>query len=898
MHDDETIVPGMPGAGHPIGSPRPPADESRDSPAPDPAAASPGSEPDLTPPKQARPNAEVTPPAPGSSKSGLGDSLIRHYRLLQSIGIGGMGEVYEAQQLEPIRRRVALKVIKRGMDTDAIVARFESERQALALMDHECIAKVFDAGATPDGRPYFVMEYVKGIPITEYCDKHKVSTKARLELFLQVCAGVQHAHQKGIIHRDIKPSNVLVTVQEDKAVPKIIDFGLAKATAHALTESTLFTELGQLVGTPEYMSPEQAEMSGLDIDTRTDVYSLGVLLYELLVGTLPFDPRLLRQGSYEDIRRKIREEEHQRPSTRLSVLASARDATPRPRAEMVALSKQLRGDLDWIVMTAMEKDRTRRYASASDLASDIVRHLKNEPVLAGPPSWRYRMQKFVLRHKFGVAAAAAIILAVVLGMVGTTVGLLRARRAQRLASEEAATARQISDFLVGLFKVADPESTLGSTITAREILDQGAARIERELQNQPTTQARLLYTMGNVYKNLGLYGQARPMLEMSYRLRRGGEDLDLASSLSSLGDLARLQGNLGVAESLLVQAVATKEKLLGPDDPEVASTLTDLGVAYTALGKYREAEVVLQRSRDIRERTLGPQHPDLAESLNYLGVLYWRQGRYADAEPLYLRAIQVLERTRGESHPDIARTLNNLGILYNAQGKYAAAIPVNEQAVAIYEKSLGPEHTRTAQALGNLGLVLYNQGDYADAAPLYARSLAIFEKQLGPDHPSVATMLNNMANLKKAQKDDAAAEQLLRRALEIRERALGPDHPDVAWSVADLGVLYRDRGNYGAAEPLLRRALAAFERLDQSDGVAWSLNDLAILFTKTGDYPSAEIYFKRALQTFETSLGPSHPDLADCLHSYATLLRATGRAAEAEAAERRALEIRSSRRTS
>ena len=901
MHDDETMVPGMPG--HPIGSPRPHAEESLGSASPDPDGASSAAGPEQKPPQH---EAVTTQPshAPEGSAPGLTDTIIGHYRPLQRIGVGGMGEVYEAQQLEPIRRRVALKVIKRGMDTDAIVARFESERQALALMDHECIAKVFDAGATPDGRPYFVMEYVKGIPITEYCDKHKVGTKARLELFLHVCAGVQHAHQKGIIHRDLKPSNVLVTVQEDKAVPKIIDFGLAKATAHALTESTLFTELGQMVGTPEYMSPEQAEMSGLDIDTRTDVYSLGVLLYELLVGTLPFDPRVWRQGNYEDIRRKIREEEHQRPSTRLTMMASSTDAARRPRAEMVALSKTLRGDLDWIVMTAMEKDRTRRYDSASDLAADIVRHLKNEPVLAGPPSHRYRMQKFVMRHKFGVAAASAIILAVILGMVGTTMGLLRARRAQRLASEEAATARQISDFLVGLFKVADPESTLGSTITAREILDQGAARIERELENQPATQARLLYTMGNVYKNLGLYRQARPLLETSYRLRRGGEDLDFASSLTSLGDLARLQGNLAVAESLLVQAVETKEKLLGPEAPELASTLTDLGVAYTSHGKYKEAEVVLQRSPDIRERTLGSQHPDVAESLNYLGVLYWRQQRWADAEPLFLRAIDVWKKTRGESHPDLARTLNNLGILYNAQARYAEAVPVYEQALVIYEKSLGPEHTRTAGALSNLARVLYNlglegsPGKLAEAGLVYARALAILEKQLGPDHPSVATMLNNMANLKMKQKDYPGAEPLFRRALEIRERALGPDHPDVAWSVADLGALYRERGNYAAAEPLLRRALATFESLDESEGVAWSLTDLAILFTKTHDYSNAETYFKRAVPIFESALGPSHPDLAECLDHYSDMLRESKRDAEADAIKLRAQEIRASRRTS
>jgi non-specific serine/threonine protein kinase/serine/threonine-protein kinase len=837
--------------------------------------------------------------AGSASAAGLPPDLqLDKYRLLQRVGSGGMGDVYEAQQVEPIRRRVALKVIKRGMDTDAVVARFESERQALALMDHACIAKVYDGGVTPDGRPYFVMEFVKGIPITDYCEQHRLGTKQRLELFLRVCDGVQHAHQKGIIHRDLKPTNVLVTLQESKPTPKIIDFGLAKAMAHALTERTLFTELGQLMGTPEYMSPEQAEMSGLDVDTRTDVYSLGVLLYQLLVGALPFDSKALRAGNFEEIRRKIRDEEPQKPSTRIvTISAAAGTVSPaqRPRPEALHLSRQLRGDLDWIVMMAIEKDRTRRYASTAALAADIERHLRNEPVLAGPPSARYRMKKFVLRHKVWVATGALVATAIILGMIGTTIGLLRARSANRVAREEAATARQIADFMVGLFRVADPESTLGNTITAREILDQGAARIEHELQDQPLTQARLLDTMGNVYKNLGLYSQARPLLEMSYSIRRGtseGSSLDLATTLSSIGDLARLQGNLAAAETLLVQALSSKEKILGPEAPEIASTLTDLGVTYTALGKFPEAEKVLQRSLQIRERSLGPENVGVAESLNYLGVLYWRQGRYVEAEPLYTRAIGIWEKTRGADHPDVARGLNNLGILYVAQGKYDAAVPVYERAVAIYERALGPEHIRLAQGLGNLGRALYSQEDYARAEPLFERALGIFEKRLGPKHPSVASTLNNLANLKKAQNDDVGAEVYFRRALEIREHTLGPDHPDVAWTVADLGVLYRDRGDYEAAEPLFRRALASFERLKQDDGVAWTLNDLGILFTRRQEYATAENYFKRALATFEVALGASHPDLADCLQSYAALLRKMGRDTEAGELDARANAIR------
>ena len=335
---------------------------------------------------------------------------IANFKVLQRIGEGGMGEVYEAEQTDPIRRRVALKVIKWGMDTKEVLARFESERQALALMNHPNIAKVYDAGMTESGRPYFSMEYVKGVPLTDYCDTHRLSTEERLRIFIQVCMGVQHAHQRGVIHRDIKPSNMLVTIQDDEAVPKIIDFGIAKATSQRLTERTVFTELGQWIGTPEYMSPEQAEMTGLDIDTRTDVYSLGVVLYELLVGAQPFDSTTLRSAGFDEMRRRIREEEPPRPSTRLTHGDRDSDvAAERRRTSATNLARELKGDLDWIVMKALEKDRTRRYATPMDLAADVQRHMDNEPVEASPPSAVYRLGKFVRRNRVAVATVSLVV---------------------------------------------------------------------------------------------------------------------------------------------------------------------------------------------------------------------------------------------------------------------------------------------------------------------------------------------------------------------------------------------------------------------------------------------------------------------------------------------------------
>ncbi len=418
-------------------------------------------------------------PTTGSSAP---EEPIGPYRLLTKLGEGGMGEVWLAEQQEPVRRRVALKLIKAGMDTKHVVARFEAERQALALMDHPYIAKVFDAGATSRGNPYFVMELVEGEPITAYWDRHKLTTQGRLELFVQVCEGVQHAHQKGIIHRDIKPSNVLVTVSDGRPSPRIIDFGVAKATSQRLTDKAIYTELGALLGTPVYMSPEQAEPGKEDVDTRTDVYALGVLLYELLVGVLPFDPVSLRTANLDELRRLIREVDPPRPSTR------------------VGLARWLRGDLDWITMKALEKDRARRYASPGELAADIRRHLDHRPVLAGPPSTLYRAGKFVRRHGFGVLTAACLLALLATLAVSQAIQARRIARERDRANLEAATAKQTADFLVGLFEVADPGEARGRSITALEILDRASERIESELGQEPSVRARLQATMSQVYK--------------------------------------------------------------------------------------------------------------------------------------------------------------------------------------------------------------------------------------------------------------------------------------------------------------------------------------------------------------------------------------------------------------
>jgi eukaryotic-like serine/threonine-protein kinase len=751
--------------------------------------------------------------------TGAAAQTIGPYHLLQKIGEGGMGEVWVAEQLKPIHRRVALKLIKAGMDTRQVIARFESERQALALMDHPAIAKVFDAGETADGRPYFVMEYVQGIPITKYCDQNRLTTKERLDLFRHICEGVQHAHQKAIIHRDLKPSNILVTVQDGIAVPKIIDFGVAKATAQSLTERTMYTELGMLIGTPEYMSPEQAEMSGQNVDTRTDVYSLGAILYELLVGALPFDPKELRRAGFDEIRRKIREEDPPRPSTKLSTMgdASTTQAQNR-RTERPTLIREIRGDLDWITMKALEKDRTRRYGSPSDLAADIDRYLHHQPIVARPPSTVYKTTKFVRRHRFGVGVASAIAVLLIGFSVTTAIQARRIARERDRANQEAEASRQVSDFLTGLFKVSNPSEARGNSVTAREILDKGADKIARDLQGQPVVQGKLMSTMGLVYDSLGLFGPAQTLLEKALDTRTkvlGPDHPDVAGALGQLGTVMWHKGDFAKAKDFMEQALAINEKKFGPEAAQVAASLHNLGTLNWSWGKYGEARNLLERALAIREKILGPDHADVATTLNSLGAIAYKEGNLKKAGEIWERTLAIREKTLGPDHPYLAQTLNNLAIVYAYSGDPKRSVPLLERVVQIQEKVLGPMHPDLASGLSNLGDAIWKSGDIIKAKPYFDRAVAIMESA-SPNNPELARFLDRQAMALLEEKDLKGAQRIYERSLALRQKALGPENPEVAESLSGLAYCASQADRFKEAEALYERALTLVRKPDGS----------------------------------------------------------------------------------
>jgi non-specific serine/threonine protein kinase/serine/threonine-protein kinase len=704
------------------------------------------------------------------------------YHVVNVIGDGGMGVVYAAEQLHPVRRRVAVKMLKPGLATRDVVGRFEAEREALSVMDHPGIAKILDAGVTETGRPYFVMELVRGIRLDEYCDRFRLTIPERLDLFIQLCQAAQHAHQKGVIHRDLKPSNVLVTEQDGKAVPKIIDFGIAKATGQRFSEAPVVTTLGTAMGTLAYMSPEQAEGSELDVDTRADIYSLGILLYELLAGRVPVDPK--EKGVPYFLSQLVaRDTPFPSPAERLGDAPAAAMARG---TDSAALRRILRGDLQWIVMKAIEKDRGRRYETANGLALELRRYLDDEPILARPPSAGYRLAKLARRHRGVVVASAVAMLALVVGATAAGVGFVRARAATELAraaeahaETEAATARQVSEFLIDLFEVSDPGTGRGGQVSVREILDRGARRVDAELAEQPAVQARMMAAMGTVYQGLGLYDDALSLLGRALALREASlppDDPEVAESLRRLGDLQRLRGDVAESETNLRRALAINEATLEPDDDEIGHTLLSLGQVVLVRGRPTEAKPLLDRALAIEEGTLGAEHPEVGTLVQDLGTVAYYLGDYAKASQYWARAISIRERQFGPDNPELGVSLNNLGGVYFLEGRYDEAIAAYERARGIWTRTLEPDHPRFGNVLTNIGETYHALGRYDEAEPLLLEALRIKERRLAPDEPGIAVTLKTLANVFRDQGRLREAEPRYRRALEIMVTVFGPDH--------------------------------------------------------------------------------------------------------------------------
>ena len=782
------------------------------------------------------------------------------YKLLERIGEGGMGEVWLAEQTAPVRRRVALKLIKPGMDTRQVVARFESERQALALMNHPHIARVFDAGATELGHPYFVMEHVAGEPITAHCDANRLGLRERLELVLQVCDGVRHAHQKGVIHRDLKPSNILVTLEGGRRICKIIDFGVAKATEQRLTERTLYTQSGTMIGTPEYMSPEQADLTGLDVDTRTDVYSLGAILYELLVGALPFDSRELRTASIDEVRRRIREDEPARPSVRVTSLGQAATGTADKRGTAPpVLRRQLQGELDWIVMKALEKDRTRRYGSPDELAADLKRYLADEPVLARPPSTTYRLRKFVRRHRVGVAVGAAVFVALLAGLSLALWGLVRARGAEAQARADAAEAQAVSEFLVELFETADPGTSRGRQVTAREILDQGSRRIASTLGQQPRLRAQLMAVMGQVYSNLGLFDEASTLTDGAIEIQRQelGEDAPdtLATMLHQVGLVGRRDPR--EAERLSREVYDRCLRTLGPDQSLCISAARVLGKTLHRGGHLEEAEPIL-RSALERSRTLSPDNPHTAQCLNALAGLLLDRGEMAEAEPLYRESVEGYRRTRGADHPSTLLALNDYGTLLFLAGKMSEAEAQFREVLTARRRVNGDDHPDTLTALNNLGVTIALQGRLAEAEPYYLEALERRRRLLGDDDPETLFSIHNMGGLLHDQGKLDEAERYRREALDRRRRVLGDDHPDTLEAMHNLARVRVDQHAFAEAERLLREAVAGRRRVLGSNHADTldSIGELGSVLGALGHEREAEGLLRESIAGFRALAQP------------------------------------------
>jgi serine/threonine protein kinase/tetratricopeptide (TPR) repeat protein len=815
------------------------------------------------------------------------------YKLVEQIGEGGCGVVYLAEQEEPFRRRVALKVIKLGMDTKQVIARFEAERQALALMNHPNIAKVLDAGTTEAGRPFFVMELVEGSRLTDYCDKNELPMTQRLALFAQVCRAIQHAHQKGIIHRDIKPGNLLVTVADGVAVPKVIDFGIAKATQGRLTDQTFFTSFEQMLGTPAYMSPEQAEMTSLDIDTRSDIYSLGVLLYELLTGRTPFDGKELMAGGLDEMRRTIREKEPPRPSTRLSTMMATdlEIVAKRRETEPLKLIHQVRGDLDWIVTKAIEKDRARRYETANGLAKDVERHLNNEPVTAAAPSASYRMRKFARRHRVMFVATSLVVLAILAGIAGTIWGLVRAQR-------QAAIAQHTLYFLTNMFERIDPATAKLRQVTVREVLDDAARDVGTAFPNEPLTEMPIRRTIAEIYGKLGQQDLALPQAEAALRLAQiahGTRDHpDVADALNNLAICRQELGRPADALPTFEAALAMRQRMFKGDHPDVAASQDDYASCLDDLGRSAEALPKYEAALAMQQRFFKGDHADVAISLNDVAYCLDELGRATEALTNYEAALNMFQRIHHGDHPEVAKALNNVAYCLQDLGRSTEALPKYQAALAMRQRIYQEDHPDVAQSLNNLGYCLEDLGWLDEALPNYEAGLAMKKRIFKRDHPDVARGLNNVGCCLRKLGRSSEALTNCQASLAMYQRIYQGDHPDVALGLNNAAYCLFGLGRLSEALPNYQSALAMYQRIHQGDhpDVALGLRNVAFCLQELGRPAEALPIFEAALAMRQRIYkGEARADTAKDLCNLGACLKTLDRPEESKRRYKEAIDM-------
>jgi non-specific serine/threonine protein kinase/serine/threonine-protein kinase len=769
------------------------------------------------------------------------------YRIVGRLGEGGMGVVWEADQQSP-RRRVAVKVMRQAQLFDPLHARmFEREVEMLGRLKHPGIAAIYESGRTGDGHNFFAMELVRGETLDQWMKKRSAAVthdevRLRLRIFRSIGDAVNYAHQRGVIHRDLKPSNIIVTNETSSAsgvsgpappAIKILDFGLARLADPAPDATGDLTLAGVIRGTPQYMSPEQARGEAGAIDLRTDVYSLGVILYELLTGRRPYDLTGV-------------------PLSRAASVIAA--APPAPLRDARKGSGRLDPDLETIVLKALEKEPDRRYASAADLSEDVERYLTAQPIVARAPSGAYRARKFLQRHRIGASIAALLLLVLIVFAATMTVQAERIARERDRANREAEAFRRVADFMAGMFRVSDPSEARGNSVTAREILDKASKEIETGLADDPELRARLLLTMGTVYRGLALYPKAQSLLDESvdtYRRALGPEDPETLKAMAEGAIVLAQQGRYAEAEKAARQVLEVRRRVLGPDDPEIARTLSNVAVDAWYQGHLAEAETLLIEALDLSRRVRGPEHPDTLGPKNNLGLVYMDEGKYPEAEKIFRETLETRRRISGPDHPDTLKALLNLALVCVHEGHMSEAESLYKDGLDLRRRVFGPDHHDTLESMSSLAVAYYQDNRFPEAEKLQREALESRRRVLGPDHPDTLLSMNSLANVYDSEGRHAEAEALYRETLERRRRVLGDESPDTLLTTIDLAEACRGEGRYDESERLLKRTLEIQRRAPASDQteVGLSLYGLGCTAAGKGEKERALGYLREALDS-------------------------------------------------